>query len=183
MERLGLDSISVYTDLASLAAARGRTEEAFDWVRRGRQAEPAAKRARNAPAWDIFEVRLKARNEPPEAWVPDLAVVIERFRDDSQGTQTILMSLIEMGLVEMVANPDRPGEILLDTRPLQAVLAEYGPRVTTASGRLGVSASKPEIWTPGTSPGAPGGLWTPGAPSSAPGSTPGGEKKLIIRGG
>ncbi len=82
-----------------------------------------------------------------------------------------------MGLVEMVPNPDGSGEILLDSRPLQALLAEYGPRVTTASGRLGVSAAKPEIWTPGgSSSSGGGGLYIPGAASPPPT----GPSKLIF---
>ncbi|MCA1685204.1 MAG: hypothetical protein LC745_04320, partial [Planctomycetia bacterium] len=141
MERHGVESLSVYTDLASIASSRGRAEESFEWVRRGRQADPPAKRARNAPAWDIFEVRLRARTEDPSGWVPDLAVLLDRYREDVQATQTLMMNLIDMGLLEMVNNPERPGEILLDSRPLQALMAEFGPRVTTASGRLGVSAA------------------------------------------
>ena len=155
MERLGVETLSLYTDLASLASARGRHEEAFDWVRRGRQADAPAKRARNAPSWDIFEIRLRARTDDPAAWVPDLAALLDRYRDDPQATQTLMMNLIDMGLLEMVNHPDRPGEILLDSRPLQALMAEFGPRVTTSTGRLGVSAAKPEIWTPGGGPPAP----------------------------
>jgi len=187
LDRLGVESLSVHTDLASIASARGRTEESFEWVRRGRLADSPAKRARNTPAWDIFEIRLRARKEDPAAWVPDLAVLLERYRDDPQATQTVMMNLIDMGLLEMVNNPDRPGEILLDSRPLQALMSEFGPRVTTSSGRLGVSATKPEIWTPGGSgPGGggsgPGGLWTPGGGSPPPQGPSGGEKKLIIPG-
>jgi len=184
MERLGVESLSVFTDLASVAAGADRTEEAAEWVRRGREADPAAKRARNAPAWDIFEVRLKARTEAPEAWVPELAVILDRYREDQEATQTLLMNLIDMGLLEMVSHPDRPGDVMLDSRPLQALMAEYGPRVTTASGRLGVSAAKPEIWTPGGAApgGSSGGLWTPGS-GPAPGpAQPGGGSKLIVPG-
>jgi hypothetical protein len=62
------------------------------------------------------------------------------------------------------------------------LLAEYGPRVTTASGQLGVAATKGEIWTPSSQGGgsSPGGIWTPG---STPPSSGGGDKpKLIIPG-
>ncbi len=48
----------------------------------------------------------------------------------------------------MEPHPDGSGRLMLDTRPLQALLEEYGPRVTTASGRLGVSAAKPESGPP-----------------------------------
>jgi hypothetical protein len=167
MERLGVESISVYMDLASAAAGQYRAEEALDWVRRGRQADAPSKRARNAPAWDIFEVRVRARAERPEAWVPEIAVILDRYRNDPDGSQVVMMNLVDMGLIQMVPSPDRPDEIYLDSRPLQALLAEYGPRITTASGRLGVSASKPEIWTPG---------------GTSTGTGSGGPSKLILPG-
>ena len=130
----------------------------------------------------MIEVRLKARSERPEAWVPELAVVLERYAQDPSANQVILMNLVEMGLVRMAPNPDNPEDILLDSRPLQAVLAEYGPRVTTASGRLGVSATKPDLWTPGGP--AAGVRRRPLDPRlRAPGDPPGGDKpKLIIPG-
>ena len=113
-----------------------------------------------------------------------MAILLERYGQDPQANQIILMSLVEMGLVRVLPNPDNRGEILLDTRPLQAMLAEYGPRVTTASGRLGVSAAKPEIWTPGaTAPGGGGGIWTPGAgpPSAGRRQAPADRPRLVIR--
>src|SRR5207245_3680227 len=131
-------------------------------------------RVRNAPAWDILEIKLKACSEELENWVPDLAAVLERYREDSVATQTTIMGLLEMGLLQMVPNPDRPGEILLDSRPLKTLLTRYGPRVTTSTGRLGVSATKPGIWTPGSTTGGPAvGLWTPGASSSSTSPTHG----------
>jgi hypothetical protein len=66
---------------------------------------------------------------------------------------------------------------------LQSLLAQYGPRVTTASGELGVAATRNQLWTPGASSAAGGssGLWTPGSASPAPSG--GAEKsKLIIPG-
>ncbi len=192
-EKVGIEPITVYTDLAALASSNGNQAEAFDWIRRGREADTPAQRARNAPLWDMFEIRLRARSDDPAAWVPDLAVLLDRHRDDSQVMQTLMMSLVDMGLLEMVNSPDRPGEILLDSRPLQALMAEFGPRVTTSTGRLGVSATKPEIWTPGggstgagsASPGSSGGLWTPGGgggTTSSPEGPSGGEKRLILPG-
>ena len=176
-----VESVSVFTDLASLASARGEKAEAQAYLDRGRQADSPARKGPNAPLWDMIEVRLKARSEPPETWVPDLAVVLERYASDPMANQVILMNLVEIGLVRMSPNPDNPEDILLDSRPLQAVLAEYGPRVTTASGRLGVSATKPDLWTPGgPASGAGGGLWTPGSGST--GHPPGDKPKLIIPG-
>ena len=177
-----VDSVSIHADLASFADARGDRAEAQSWIDRGRQADSPARRAQNAPLWDMIEVRLKARADRPETWVPELAVVMERYAGDQVANQVILMNLVEMGLVRMEPNPDSREDILLDSRPLQALLAEYGPRVTTSSGRLGVSATRPEVWTPGgPGSGSGGALWTPG---SAAGPAPGGAEKpkLIIPG-
>ena len=174
-----VESVSVYSDLASLAAARGDKEAAQSWLARGRQADSPTRKAANAPLWDMIEVRLKARSERPEVWVPELAIVLDRYSQDPAANQVLLMNLVELGLVRLSPNPDNPEDILLDSRPLQAVLAEYGPRVTTASGRLGVSATKPDLWTPGgPASGSGGALWTPGS-----GNPPPGEKsKLILPG-
>ena len=176
-----VDSVPVYSDLASLATNRGETEEAKLLLVQGRQADSPARRGPNAPLWDMIEVRLKARTERPEVWVPELAIVLERYAQDPAANQVILMNLVELGLVRLEPNPDNPKEVLLDSRPLQAVLAEYGPRVTTASGRLGVSATRPDLWTPGgPAAGSGGAIWTPG--SSAGNSPPGDRPKLIIPG-
>ena len=181
MERLGIEPFAVFSDLASAAAMSGDGKEAADWVRRGRQADPAVKRVQNAPLWDMLELRLRAQTEKPEIWVPELAVLLDRYHDNQQATQVIVMNLIDMGLIEMVSSPDRPGETFLDTRGLQMLLSDYGPRVTTAAGRLGVSATRPEIWTPGASTGSSGGIWTPGS-SAAPAPQGGPDKKIIITG-
>ena len=175
-----VDPVSLHADLASFADARGDRAEAQSWIDRGRQADSPSQKGQNAPLWDMIEVRLKARADRPESWVPELAVVMERYAGDQVANQVILMNLVEMGLVRMQPNPDSREDILLDSRPLQQLLAEYGPRVTTSSGRLGVSATKPEVWTPGgPASGGGGGLWTPGSGSGAPA----GEKpKLIIPG-
>jgi tetratricopeptide (TPR) repeat protein len=170
-----------YSDLANIALARGTPDEAQEWLRRGREADPLG-RTKNAVRWDLLDVRLRTRYEEPEQWVPALAVVLDRHREDRAASPVVLTSLVEMGLVEMVPHPENPEQMLLDSRPLMALLAEYGPRITTASGSLGVAATQPTIWTPGAAAGGGGsttggGLWTPG--SGEPG---GGEKKLIIPG-
>ena len=182
-----LEPLGVYSDLAMIATSRGGRDRALQLLQEGRQTESPDSRAKTAPIWDMLEIRIRAQTDDPTAWVADLAVVLERYRDDPGASQSLTMSLIDMGLIRAVPNPDRPGEVMIDSSPLQALLTEYGPRVTTASGRLGVSAAKPEIWTPG-SQGAPGGskgIWTPGskppAPTTTQQPTPGGPK-LIIRG-
>jgi tetratricopeptide (TPR) repeat protein len=179
-----IEPMLLHSDMVASAAALGQIAEAFDWVRRGREADPMSARASNAPFWDMLEIRLKTRSEPPETWVPALAVVIERHKNDAAGNERVLLDLVEMGLVRLVAHPERPEEVAIDTRVLQALMAEYGPRVTTASGQLGVSAARGEIWTPGSSAGGGGGgIWTPGSGAAASAPAPGGEKpRLIIPG-
>jgi tetratricopeptide (TPR) repeat protein len=174
IEHSDVKPLMVYSELAVHAAARDDRDASAEWIRRGRQAEPAATRAQSAPKWDMFELRLRAAREDPSEWVPDLAVIVERYRDDNEATQVVVSTLVDLGLIEMTPHPERPGEMVLDPRPLQALLTEYGPRVTTSSGRLGVSAARPDIWTPGASGGTSGGIWTPGA------GAPEGEKKNII---
>ncbi len=180
-EQGGISSLALFADLASLSANAARLPEAFEWINKGRQADTPASKPTNAPIWDMLEVRFKAQSEAPESWVPELAIVLERYRENQSASQAILLNLVEMGLVRMQPNPDRPDDLLLDSRPMQALLARYGPKVTTASGRLGVSATKGEIWTPGSqaSGAGGGGLWTPGSPQGSP---PGEKPKLIIPG-
>lgn len=180
LERGEIDRVVPFADLANLAMSRQAKDEAFSWLERGRQAD---KTPRNAVRWDFLEVRMRARSERPEDWVPQLAVVLERYGQDRSASSQVMSNLIDMGLVEMAPNPDDSGQVLMDTRRLQAVLGQFGPKITTASGRLGVSATQNKIWTPGdpAAGGGPGGLWTPG--SGAAPAAPGGDKpKLIIPG-
>lgn len=180
-----VDPVAVYADLASVAAGLRDAEGVKAWIAAGRQSDTPATRARNAPIWDMVEVRLRARIERPEVWVPELAIVLERHGQDPAANQVILLNLVEMGLIQMAPNPDNPNDVLLDSRALQAVMAEFGPRVTTSSGRLGVSATKPDLWTPGSPAGGGGGggLWTPGSGRPAAAPAPAGDKpKLILPG-
>lgn len=175
-----ISTYSVYSSLAVIEDAHGRSAEALELVNRGRKAERPEEGPGNAVRWDFLEIRIKMRSERPEDWVGQLAVVMERYRQSPTQNTQVLSSLIELGLASPVSVPERPGEIAIDVSLLRALLAQYGPRVTTASGQLGVSAANPQIWTPGsTGPANTGGLWTPGATSSA---GPDGGKKLIITG-
>ena len=116
----------------------------------------------------MFELQLRARLDRPEDWVPDLAAILERYRQDENVSMMITARLLEMGLVRLTSPPDQPGELMLDTRMLQQLMALYGPKVTTASGYLGVSATRGEIWTPGSeAKGSP--IWTPGSEAGAGG--------------
>ncbi len=181
-EKVGVQPVTLFSQLALLASNAEKKEEALSWVEKGRQADPAPKRAAHAPIWEMVEVRIRAVSEPFESWVPTLSITLDRYKNDPAANQVIMLNLMEMGLLRLVPSPERNGEVLLDSRPLQAVLAEYGPRITTASGQLGVSASKGGIWTPGgDTAGAGGGLWTPGSDTGASRSQPD-KPKLILPG-
>jgi hypothetical protein len=179
-----IESAVIYTDMVTVAAARGRVAEAIEWVGRGRQADPESARAGNAPIWDMLEIRLRSRIEPPTAWVPALAAVLQRHGKDRAANEKVVVSLIDMGLLRLVARADKPEEVMLDAQPLQALMAAYGPRVTTASGQMGAAASSGAIWTPASAAGGSGAIWTPGAavprkPGPGP-SPPGGDKPNLI---
>ena len=92
-----------------------------------------------------------------------------------------MMHLVDMGLVGMEPHPDNPDQLMVDTRVLQSLLTEYGPRITTADGAIGVTAGQ-RVWTPET-PAAgsttSGGIWTPGSSTDRPDE---GKSKLIIPG-
>ena len=148
--------LAVYGDLADLAISRGAQDEAFKWLERGRQADPAG-RGVNAVRWDLTEVRLQTRCEAPTTWVPNLAVLLDRYRDDPESSPSLLSGLVAMGLVRVAPHPDQPGEFLLDSRPLQNLITRFGPRITTPEGTLGVSAAKGKIWTPDSASAAAGG--------------------------
>jgi tetratricopeptide (TPR) repeat protein len=189
-----IESRVIYSDLIAVCSSRGQVARALEWLRRGRQADPASARASNAPYWDMLEIRLRSRVDPPESWVAELAVVLQRHGNDKVANEKVVMALIDMGLMRLVARAERPEEVFLDASPLQALMEAYGPRITTASGELGVAASRGQLWTPGSEPGGSGGaLWTPGSGSSAGSSAPpaagaapappGGERpRLIIPG-
>jgi tetratricopeptide (TPR) repeat protein len=174
------ERFAIFSDLARCLLSREEPAEALAVIEAGRADEPPAHRAENAPGWDMLEVRLKARTEPPEQWVPFLATVLERYRTHPDAGALVLQSLIQLGLVRVTPNPEKPDQMLLDTRILSTFLERYGPRVVTADGALGVSAGKPEIWTPEKETGGTtGSIWTPGAPAESVGAKGEGSKLYI----
>ena len=178
----GFTPLQIFGDIASYVAANGDNRQAaIDWLRRGRTAEDAKTGPASSAAWDMFEVRLVAPFDPPEQWVPELAAILDRYRDSREADQTLMLSLVGMGLLQIAPNHENPEQVLVDSRPLQMLMDQYGPRITTSSGRLGVSATKPEVWTPDSRAGGsttPGGIWTPGSSQGSGGDKP----KLIIPG-
>ena len=175
-----IETTALYGDLALDAARRRERSEAEDWIRRGRQSEPPAKRAAHGLVWEMTELQITIMLDDPEVWVPRLAVIIEKYQGNREATSAVFLRLIEFGLVQPVVDPKRPEQMVLDTRTLQYYLSQYGPRVTTSAGELGVAAARGEIWTPESDRPGRSALWTPG---SAAAPKPGVEKpKLIVPG-
>ena len=162
--------ITLYAELALEAAQDADRAGADAWLTKGRQAESPQKRSANSVAWEMIGLQVKMILDPPEVWVPALAVILERYQGNEEATSAVLMRLVNLGLVQAAVDPKRPDQLILDTRILEAYMKEYGPRVTTATGKLGVAASQSEIWTPETA-GSSAPIWTPGSPS-APAQVP-----------
>jgi tetratricopeptide (TPR) repeat protein len=176
--RSRIPEAKLFGELALHAAREEKREEAVEWLRRGRAEEPAATRALLTPAWEMHELQIRMMFDQPEDWVPDLAVILERYTDNQIASQIINSRLVNLGLLRMVTDPNRPGETLVDPSPLEFLLRRFGPRVKTASGYLGVSATKGEIWTPESASGGSSGLWTPG--SEVPGASSGADRPRLI---
>ena len=174
-----VDVIKLYGELALEAAQEGEREQAEAWLEKGKQSESRQKRSGHLLRWELVGLQVKMIMDPPDVWVPVLAVMLDRCRGNQEATSKFLLGLVSLGLVQAGVDPKRPDQLILDTRILEQYLKQYGPRVTTASGELGVAASQGEIWTPESS-GTASPIWTPGSPAA---STRTAEKsKLILPG-
>ena len=173
-----IELIDLYGDLAVEAAHDGDRPAAEDWIVRGRQTEAPKKRSANALAWEMISLEVKMLLDEPEVWVPILAVILDRCRGNNEATSAVLLRLVSLGLVQAGVDPKRPDHLILDTHMLEAYLKRYGPRVTTATGELGVAASQSEIWTPESTE-APSSIWTPGSSTAARSEE---KSKLILPG-
>jgi tetratricopeptide (TPR) repeat protein len=167
-----IDPVGLFGILAMEAAGGRDFEGSMGWLRRGRTSAEPRLRGELAPHWDMLEIQVRAMHEEPEEWVPELAVVLERYASNEPASMVLTTRMLEMGLVRLGSPPDRPGELILDSRPLQQLLSRYGPKVTTASGYLGVSATKGEIWTPDSESKGSSSIWTPGSDAASPGGKP-----------
>ena len=173
-----LDIRLLYASLAQESAGLRDRAGALEWIRRGRTAQGLARRPEDSAFWDMIEIQIRASFDALDAWVPDLAVILERYGENEQASGVVTTRLIEMGLLRLVSSPERPGEVMIDPRLLQQLISRYGPKVTTSAGYLGVSATRGEIWTPQSA--AQGStIWTPGSERESSGS---GEKRLILPG-
>ena len=185
----GKSRIRVFMELGAIATGQNDLAKALELYAQGRNADTYTSPDVAEIRWSLAEIRSKSRLLKPEQWVPELAVLMDRKRpgrDSEAVTQTLVMGLVEMGLIRVVRDPQQPAQAALDTRILEALLAQFGPKITTASGELGVSAAKPQIWTPGQ-PGGPaqgggGKIWTPGAGGQPPKTGGDSGSKLIVPG-
>ena len=178
-----IEPTTLYGELALDAA--GRSDRAAGDAAgslAGVESEPPLKRSANALAWEMIELQVQMVLDGPEVWVPSLAVILERYRGNQEATSAVFLRLINLGLVQVVQDPNHPDQMALDTRTLEYYLNQYGPRVTTASGQLGVAATRGEIWTPESAAGGGGGspIWTPG--SAPPPAAGGGKPSIIVTG-
>ena len=146
----------------------------------GAQAESPQKRSANALAWEMIGLEVKMLLDEPEVWVPSPCrhpgAMSRKSGGDLGSTPPAGQSWARSSAR---VDPKRPDQLMLDTRILDQYLKRYGPRVTTATGELGVAASQNEIWTP-ESAGAPSSIWTPG--SASPPARSAEKSKLILPG-
>ena len=153
-----IEMIDLYGDLAVEAAHDGDRSAAEEWIVRGRQAESPKKRSANALAWEMIGLEVKMLLDEPDVWVPVLAVILERCRGNNEATSAVLLRLVSLGLVQAGVDPKRPDQLILDTQMLEQYLKRFGPRVTTATGELGVAASQSRDLDPGIDRGPLGDL-------------------------
>jgi tetratricopeptide (TPR) repeat protein len=181
LAKSGIPPIVLYGDLAIGAAQQELRSEAEAWLARGRQVDAAEKRLEIAVSWDMLDLQVKMLLDEPDVWVPTLALILERYRGNSEAVSAVLLRLVHLGLVRATVDPKRPDQLQLDTRVLSEYLSRYGPRITTASGELGAAAAQNEIWTPGSAtPTTGSSIWTPGSASAA--ARPAGKPTIIQSG-
>ncbi len=173
-----LDLRLLYSVLAQESQMRQDRSGALEMLQRGQTAMGSARRPEDSAFWDMMELQIRVSFDSPTEWVPELAAILERYRDNDQASAVVTTRLIDLGLLRLVSPEDRPDEVMIDPRLLQQLLSQYGPRITTSGGYLGVSATKGEIWTPQSA--APGsGLWTPGSEQQSSRTV---EKRIILPG-
>jgi tetratricopeptide (TPR) repeat protein len=173
----GLDPLGLFGALALDAAGRGDRAAAEEWIRRGRQVE-SLKPAPRTLEWELTELQASTMLDGPETWVPTVVALLDRYRSNQDATAAVLYRLMRMGLVRPVVDPKRPDQVLLDMGLLDQLIAQYGPRITTAAGDLGAAAGRSAIWTPESARGGAA-IWTPGS-EAAPAPRAGQEQSRLI---
>ncbi|MDR3619150.1 MAG: hypothetical protein P4L85_07355 [Paludisphaera borealis] len=179
LERDRFPVFSVYTDLAMAEAGERRRDAALEWARKGRGVDPQARRSVAAASWDMLELQIQMMTDEPENWVPELVVVMNRYERDQDATRLVLSRLVQAGLIRLTQSENESEGMVADSSLLQHLIARYGPRVQTATGEVGVSATRGGIWTPEAPVGGSGGVWTPG---SSPKPAPADKPRIILPG-
>ena len=92
----------------------------------------AARPSRSKPTprtldWELTELQVSTILDGPEVWVPTIVVLLERYRGNQDATSAVLYRLVQMGLVQPVVDPNRPGQVLLDTGILDRLIAAVRP--------------------------------------------------------
>jgi tetratricopeptide (TPR) repeat protein len=171
-----------YQALIVSERARADRAAAAEWIRKARESDAALGAGDNRPVWEVAEWELSLDFDPPAVWVPPLADMLKKYAGHQETLQTLIRILLRLGLVRPVQDPSKPSEVLMDWRPLEYLMVQYGRRQPGAldltpvtadqSGKIwtpdaGGPAAAPPVWSPGQAQPAAVGekpkLWTPGS--------------------
>ena len=78
-----IENVTLYGDLALEAAQDNDRALAASWLARGRDSESPQKRSAHVLSWEMIELQVEMLLDGPEIWVPRLAVILERYRQQS----------------------------------------------------------------------------------------------------
>lgn len=169
-----------YNELSMLLATNTKFDEAMALLKKGQDADPDGQTKQGRVDWELATLRVAVLGLPPEEWVPVLAALLEQYGNDQESGFKIFQTLLRIGLVRRVPDPENPGKSTLDASLLDYMLEKFAPRHRTIKADLGVSAGKPQIWTPGSDQKQGGSsVWTPGRGNSDKGQSGSGSKLII----
>ncbi len=86
-----IDVIKFYGELALEAAQEGEREQAETWLEKGKQFESRQKRSGHSLRWELVGLQVKMILDPPDVWVPVLAVMLDRCRGNQEATSKFLL--------------------------------------------------------------------------------------------
>ena len=163
----GIHPVTLYGGLAVHAAQRNDRAEASEWIRRGRQAESLRATPRTL-VWELADLQVSTLSTGPRSGSPPSPSCSSAITATRTPPTPCSTAWWRWGWSGPWSIPKRPDQVLLDMGILDQLIAQYGPRVTTAAGDRGAAAER--IWTPDSARGGAA-IWTPGsdaAPSRAP---------------
>ncbi len=107
--------------------------------------------------------------EHPAVWVPRLNELLVKYAKDPDALQSLFRMLLQLGLIRPVQHPSKPSEVLMDSRPLEVLMAHFAQRQPGALDLTPVTADLTgKIWTPDAGgPAATPPVWSPGQPQPA----------------